>query len=80
MECLRQARNQNMAGRNITKNDWLPRRSFSRMPTISSSLMRIVPGIKTFGINNRGASTEKIAEFDKLRPLLDGLSGMELIA
>ena len=34
-------------------------------------------GIKTFGIPN-GSSTEKIAEFNKLRPLLDGLKGINL--
>ena len=34
-------------------------------------------GIKTFGINN-GASTEKIAEFNKLKPRLDTLSGVDL--
>lgn len=34
-------------------------------------------GIKTFGIN-KGASVEKIAEFNKLKPKLDGLSGVDL--
>lgn len=35
-------------------------------------------GIKTFGINNRGVSTEKIAEFDKLKRSLEKLSGLDL--
>jgi len=34
-------------------------------------------GIKTFGIS-RGYSVEKIAEFNKLKPRLDGLSGFDL--
>ena len=34
-------------------------------------------GIKTFGIN-KGYSTEKIAEFNKLKPKLDGLKGYDL--
>ena len=34
-------------------------------------------GIKTFGIN-KGASVEKVAEFNKLKPRLDGLSGYDL--
>ena len=34
-------------------------------------------GIKTFGISS-GVSTEKIAEFNKLKPQLDPLHGMEL--
>ena len=35
-------------------------------------------GIKTFGINNRGVSTEKIAEFDKLKRSLEKLSGLDV--
>lgn len=34
-------------------------------------------GIKTFGIN-KGASIEKIAEFNKLKPKLNGLCGVDL--
>lgn len=34
-------------------------------------------GIKTFGINS-GSSLEKIAEFNKLKPELDGLSRLNL--
>ena len=34
-------------------------------------------GIKTFGLKN-GSSVEKIAEFNKLKPRLNGLSGMDL--
>ena len=34
-------------------------------------------GIKTFGLKN-GSSMEKIAEFNKLKPRLNGLSGMDL--
>lgn len=34
-------------------------------------------GIKTFGIN-KGISTEKIAEFNKLKPILNSLNGIEL--
>lgn len=34
-------------------------------------------GIKTFGLKN-GASLEKIAEFNKLKPQLEGLSGIDL--
>ena len=40
-------------------------------------LARLGIGIKTFGIN-KGASTEKIAEFNRLKPRLDGLSGIDL--
>lgn len=40
-------------------------------------LAKLGIGIKTFGINN-GASTEKIAEFNKLKPILNGLSGIDL--
>jgi hypothetical protein len=34
-------------------------------------------GIKTFGIN-KGVSFEKVAEFNKLKPQLDGLKGVDL--
>lgn len=34
-------------------------------------------GIKTFGLKN-GSSMEKIAEFNKLKPRLDGLAGIDL--
>lgn len=34
-------------------------------------------GIKTFGLKN-GSSVEKIAEFNKLKPRLNGLNGMDL--
>lgn len=34
-------------------------------------------GIKTFGIN-KGVSFEKVAEFNKLKPQLDGLKGIDL--
>ena len=34
-------------------------------------------GIKTFGIN-KGASVEKVAEFNKLKPKLNGLAGYDL--
>lgn len=40
-------------------------------------LAKLGIGIKTFGINS-GASTEKIAEFNKLKPRLNGLSGIDL--
>ncbi len=35
-------------------------------------------GIKTFCISQKGCSSEKVAEFDKLRPQLIGLKGEEL--
>lgn len=40
-------------------------------------LSKLGIGIKTFGIN-KGASTEKIAEFNKLKPELDKLCGIDL--
>lgn len=40
-------------------------------------LSRLGIGIKTFGING-GSSTEKIAEFNRLKPRLNGLTGIDL--
>lgn len=40
-------------------------------------LAKLGIGIKTFGIT-KGASMEKVAEFNKLKPRLNGLSGMDL--